>query len=565
MGVRRAMEMALAEANKGNARFFTFGPLIHNRQVLELLESKGVRSVVDISSLDKGTILIRAHGIPPEQRKQLKNSGLRLLDGTCPRVAKVQAIIRYHTKKGYTPVIIGEKDHAEVIGLVGYGLGQAKVINHPSDVENLPDMEKICVVAQTTQDERIFSEMTGRIIERFPDALIFNTICDETHSRQDEVRSLARHVDGMVVVGGYHSGNTRRLAQISRDAGIPTFHVETEKELDKEKFSYMGVVGIIAGASTPNWMITNVVKKMENIRSRKDIFIGRLIKHTLKFLLLSNLLVAMGAFSLSYAITVLTGSRGKVIFPLLAFFYVYAMYVLNRFLERGASAYNDPERGGFHKKHRFFQILTGIAATIGALIFSYHMGMAVYSAMAGLCILGIIYSFPIVPFSRKYLWKYSRIKDIPGSKTFSESFAWASVIVLLPLLKYGWAEWAASVVSFYFVLSISYVRSAFLDILQMQGDMIVGAETLPIVLGEKRTIRLLKMIIVSTALLLLISPVLNLVSPFAFLLLLCLIPLAICLQIYDENRIYQGPRIEYLAEGGFILAGIMALIWQGVT
>jgi 4-hydroxy-3-methylbut-2-enyl diphosphate reductase len=115
------------------------------------------------------------------------------------------------------------------------------------------------------------------------------------------------------------------------------------------------------------------------------------------------------------------------------------------------------------------------------------------------------------------------------------------------------------------VLSISYVRSAFLDILQMQGDMIVGAETLPIVLGEKRTIRLLKMIIVSTALLLLISPVLNLVSPFAFLLLLCLIPLAICLQIYDEKRIYQGPRIEYLAEGGFILAGIMALIWQGVT
>ncbi|MFC1819671.1 4-hydroxy-3-methylbut-2-enyl diphosphate reductase, partial [Thermodesulfobacteriota bacterium] len=416
MGVRRAMEIVLAEANRDEGPLFTYGPLIHNNQVLELLESKNVKVVDDITDLKSGTLLIRAHGIPPQQRKLLKSSTLKIIDATCPRVARVQAIIRYNTKKGYTPVIVGDKDHTEVIGLMGFGNGKARVINSPSEVFDLPETDKLFLVAQTTQNEQIYHEIEEVIKRRYPDALTFNTICEATSLRQKEVKSLAGHVDGVVVVGGYHSGNTCRLVQVSEATGTPTFHIETEKELEKENLSSMEVIGVTAGASTPNWMIRNVVKEIEAIRGRGETFMGRWIKQTLKFLLLSNIMVALGAFSLSHAAAILSGREPDIFHPLLSFLYIYAMHVLNRFLDKGASSYNDPERSGFYKKHRTFLTLSSITSIIGALALSYHLGITVFIAMSGLCILGIIYSIPIVPLSRRHLWRYSKIKDIPGSK-----------------------------------------------------------------------------------------------------------------------------------------------------
>ncbi|MBW1803872.1 MAG: 4-hydroxy-3-methylbut-2-enyl diphosphate reductase, partial [Deltaproteobacteria bacterium] len=215
MGVRRAVEIVLTEANRGSTPIYTFGPLIHNKQVMDLLESKGVYSIGDISGLKEGTLVIRAHGIPPDQRKRLRASALKLIDATCPRVARVQSIIRYHSHKGLTAVIVGDRDHAEVIGLVGYGNGRAHVINHADEVSRLPDGEKIFVVAQTTQDIHNFKSIVEAIKQRYPEALVFDTICDATHNRQDDVRSFAGHVDGVVVVGGHHSGNTQRLAQVA--------------------------------------------------------------------------------------------------------------------------------------------------------------------------------------------------------------------------------------------------------------------------------------------------------------------------------------------------------------
>ena len=136
MGVRRALDMVLTEANKDHGPLYTYGPLIHNEQVMKLLESKGVSPMDVIPHIQKGTIVIRAHGIPPEQRKLLKASGLTIIDATCPRVARVQSIVRYHTHKGSTALIVGEADHPEVIGLKGYGNGKAHVI---SSIEELPD------------------------------------------------------------------------------------------------------------------------------------------------------------------------------------------------------------------------------------------------------------------------------------------------------------------------------------------------------------------------------------------------------------------------------------------
>lgn len=562
MGVRRAMEMVLSEANRNEGVLYTYGPLIHNTQVIDLLKTKKVESISDISGLKNGTVLIRAHGIPPEERSKLKASSMKIIDATCPRVAKVQSIIRRHAKKGYTTVIVGDSDHAEVIGLVGYGEGKAIVINSIEELSNLPESEKICLVAQTTQNEKVYENITKKVTERFPDTLVFNTICEATSERQSEVKEIAANVDCMVVVGGYHSGNTKRLALVSEEAGTLAYHIETEKELKKEDFENMEVVGVTAGASTPNWMIKNVVKEIESIKGRNEIFLERWLKKVFKFLLLSNLLVSLGALSLSYTAAVLSYRKPNIPYPLLSFFYIYAIHVIYRFLDKGASTYNDPERAGFYSRHRIFLGLSSMMSIFCALSLSYHMGLKVFMVMSGLILLGIFYSIPIVPSGVRHLWRYAKIKDIPGSKTLLEAFAWTVVITLVPLLTAEVIKWPAIIVTFFVVLSLAFVRTAFFDVFQVQGDLIVGVETLPITLGEKQTMSLLKWIIVSAAAVLVIAPLLGIVSYFSLLLLACFFTLSMCLVAYENRKIYPGTFLEALVEGNLFFAGFLGVIWQ---
>ncbi|MBN1255736.1 MAG: 4-hydroxy-3-methylbut-2-enyl diphosphate reductase [Deltaproteobacteria bacterium] len=565
MGVRRAMEIVLTEINKGTSPLYTYGPLIHNQQVLGLLETKGVKAVDDITDLDEGTIIIRAHGIPPAERRRIKSSGLRIRDATCPRVARVQAIISSYTKQGYHAVIVGDKDHPEVKGLMGYANGRAHAIKSAKGASQLPRMRKVFVVAQTTQAGPTFREVVKAIKGRFPDALVFDTICDATYRRQREVRALSDHVDGVVVVGGYNSGNTQRLAQISQEAGMPTFHVETEEELDSEKLRDMEVIGVTAGASTPTWMIKSVVREIEGIQSRTETLLGRWVIKAARFLLLSNVVTAGGAFALAYAAALLAGRDTGIIYPSLAFFYIYAMHVLNRFLDKGASAYNDPEVATFYRKYRTFLVVSGVVSIIMALTLSWYLGLWVFVAMAGLNLLGIVYSVPLVPAGIRHLWPYTRIKDFPGSKTLSEALAWGVVIALLPLLGPRHVALLSSLAAFIFVFSLTYIRSAIFDIFQEQGDLIVGAETLPIMLGEERTLLLLKGVVVFAGLFLIAAPLSGAVGPFAYLLILTVISSAFCLLAYEKRWLFPGRRFEALVEGNFFLAGLLGLIWQILT
>jgi (E)-4-hydroxy-3-methyl-but-2-enyl pyrophosphate reductase len=562
MGVRRAMEMVLTEANKNKGPIFTYGPLIHNNQVMALLATKGVTSIDRIEGIVEGTLAIRAHGVPPSQRKLLKESGLRLIDATCPKVARVQSIIRYQTKKGYTAVIVGDRDHPEVIGLLGYAGDRAYVIRRRDEISNIPEEEKVFIVAQTTQDAGNYQDILEAFTQRFPDALVFDTICDATINRQAEVRAFSGQVDAVVVVGGYHSGNTQRLAQISEAEGLPTFCVETEKDLDKERLSTMEVIGVTAGASTPNWMIKNIVKEIEAIRTRKETFIGQWIKGAFKFMLLSNLLVALGGLALAHAVSVLSRREPNVIYPALAFFYINAMHVFNRFLDKEASTYNDPEMANFYSKCRMFLTVSGTTSMIGALALSYYVSITTFLSIVGLSVLGIIYNIRILPTSPRRLWRYTKIKDIPGSKTLSVALAWGAVITLIPLLEPTYIGWPAAVVSFIFVFSMVYVRSALFDIFQAQGDLIVGVETLPIVLGENRTLLLLKGIIIIGALINAAAGIFGLVGHFVYLLLLCFLSQMLSLLTYEKRWLYPGTRLEAMVEGNFIFAGLLGLVWR---
>ena len=267
-GVKSALEqtfMAIKERKAGET-ICTFGPLIHNRQVLDMLEDEGVMEENDIDACAGKKVVIRAHGVPPSLRRQLLAVGASIIDATCKRVARVQAVIKGYARRGYHIVIVGDADHAEVKGLMGYTEGRGTVISAPEQVDQIPlDCGDVLLVAQTTQNGEVFNEVKRRFMQRFPHGAVENTICGATHDRQAEVRRLAANVEAMVVVGGYHSGNTLRLAQVARESGVPTFHVETAADLDADKMKQFHKVGVSAGASTPHWMILNVVQFLESL------------------------------------------------------------------------------------------------------------------------------------------------------------------------------------------------------------------------------------------------------------------------------------------------------------
>lgn len=565
MGVRLAMERVLGEANRTEGPIYTFGPLIHNRQVMKLLESKGVRAVDSLEGISEGTLIIRAHGIPPDERAALKATGLRIIDATCPRVARVQGIVRSHARKGFTAVIVGDRDHAEVVGLLGYAEGPAYLIDDLKGVESLPQDKPLVVVAQTTQDTGFYREISRMILERNPRARIFDTICDATQNRQAEVASFAGNVDAVVVVGGFHSGNTRRLVQVSEAAGIPSFHVETENELDREALAAMDTVGVSAGASTPNWMIKNVVRELERVKSRKDTRSSQTLRNLLRFLLFGHVWVALGAFSLTHVAALLAGRTPDLVHPFMATLYIWAMHVLNQFLDRGASTYNEPDRAQFYKTQQTRLMITGIGAVAVSLMLAWTLGVSVMIAMAVVSVLGVLYGIPFVPVRRMKRWRTATIKEVPGSKTMVEALAWGVVIVLIPILGDAGGETAGTLVAFLFVVSMAYIRSALFDIFEVQGDMIVGIETLPVTMGERRTLQLLKVFIVGCVALLLAAGLLGAVPSLAFLLLICMVSFGFTIKTFESQWLYPGFRLETVVESNLLLAGIVALAWQAFS
>lgn len=265
MGVRRAVETTLKLVDSRSGPIATFGPLIHNPQVLEMLGQKGVEVLEEVPASTPGTVVIRAHGVPPERKRRLEASGAVIEDATCPRVVKVQAIIDKYQREGYTTVIVGDRDHAEVEGLMGHAGAAGLVVSRLTDLDGLSLTPPYIVVSQTTQDEKMFQEITREILERYPGGKVFNTICDSTHKRQDEVRNMCRDIEALVVVGGRNSANTKRLAEIAQGMNCPVFLVETEDELDLDRLRKFQSVGVTAGASTPVWIIRQVVVALEAI------------------------------------------------------------------------------------------------------------------------------------------------------------------------------------------------------------------------------------------------------------------------------------------------------------
>ena len=264
-GVKRAIRLASNAAKSKAGKAYTLGPLIHNPQVVEDLEKKGVRAVKDIRKNRKGTLIIRSHGVHPQILKRIRTKGIKVVDATCPFVKKAQRMAGLLHDQGYQVAVVGEAHHPEVQGIVGYAGDSAMVINHNRMKRSFPRFRKLGVIAQTTLSIDAFKQVIGRLIERTEELKVCNTICDATARTQKATLKLAGKVDMMIVVGGRNSANTTRLAKLCKHLGTSTHHVETAGELRKAWFKGKESVGITSGTSTPEWLIKQVVERIKSL------------------------------------------------------------------------------------------------------------------------------------------------------------------------------------------------------------------------------------------------------------------------------------------------------------
>lgn len=474
MGVRRAIEETLKLRYEGKGNLCTLGPLIHNPQVLEILKKLGIENK-KLEDLKEGdVVIIRAHGVTPEVLNKLKEKGCEIINCTCPRVGKIQAQAKKAKGEGKRVILVGDKDHAETKGILGYGGEGSICISSIEEAKNLNFSGKAVLLAQSTFSEKNYQEIAKILKEKNPQLEVLETVCDATSTRQEEAKEMAKKVDAMVVVGGSFSANTKRLKEIIEEEGIPAFLVEDENNLPEEIKKFKNI-GVTAGASTPNWLINRVLEKLIEMRAKG---IWKVLWRGVAFLSRSNLLIFLSILSLIYIISNVL----KLELPFYSYFiapmFLFSFHTLNSFSEKRAGEINEPAQQIFIEKNKKWLKTLGfifLSSSIAlSFISSLYLGIFTLSAS----ILGMLYLFP------------SFLTQIPCSKDLFTSSAWAIFSTLFYFILSKNFRLFESLFFFLFFFFIFLCRAIVYDLKDLQGDRMVGKETIPIYFGLKKSILL---------------------------------------------------------------------------
>jgi len=264
-GVKRAIDIAEKHQNS-----LTYGPLIHNKdEINRLKDGFNIGLANSLSDVKKDdTVVIRTHGIPKNELEILKNQDNQVIDATCPYVTKPQQIVEKMSKAGYSVIIFGDRNHPEIKGVVSYADGEdAFIVLDKDELDELPLRGRVAVVAQTTRKPEDFLKIVNALILKHKEVRVFNTICNATFENQDAAEELAKKADIMIVIGGKHSSNTKQLHSIASRGCRDSYLIENESELKEEWFRDKELCGISAGASTPDWIVQNVINKINEIKS----------------------------------------------------------------------------------------------------------------------------------------------------------------------------------------------------------------------------------------------------------------------------------------------------------
>jgi len=483
-GVNNAINKVIELSQKTTKKIFTLGPLIHNKDVIRTLEERGIRAVEKISEIKdkKNSILvIRAHGIPPQLEKEIIDSGMDFVDATCPLVKNVHNVITKYVEKGYCTIIVGDPHHAEVLGLKGYAGANCYVISSIEDAKNLTYIEKANLVAQTTQEEDFFFEIVKIIKDKVKELIISNTICNPTRLRQKETIEFSKISDLVIVIGGKHSANTNRLYQICKNISKRAIYVENENELSISDLKDVNTLFITAGASTPNWLIERVERKIKELTKKENIFIN-----IFNFISVSGIFTGFAAYGISYFIYANIGIKPDLILSLSISLSLMGVHIINRKIEKESSE-RDIKNIIFFKYRLLIKYLSYLSIILSVLI-SLKISLKTTLLISLFSILGLL---------------YSRIKSIfkkpLAVKDMFISAGWAYMTCFIPLLEYQ----KTNTINFYYLLSFvfisSLIRNIITSLLQKHNDIIISPQSVLYALNEdKSSIILIFLIIITT-------------------------------------------------------------------
>jgi len=560
-GVKRAMDAVLEAAVRNDGRAVqTLGPLIHNPQALELIGQRGVAVAESPDKVQNGTVVIRAHGIPIQDLRGLKarqaKGELKIVNATCPEVAKVHNKIKKWSPKGYFTVILGSHGHAESVAHRSFAESGSLIVANMTEAEALTDeqLKKVLVVAQTTFTVKDYHVISDYIRTRAGDAVFENTICEDTWMRQDEARRLAQTVDVVIVVGGKASSNTKHLAELAHHYGKPVQYVEVASELDLSPFTGKETVGVLAGASTPTWLVDEVVDVLEQLGDGPSRW-----RSFLQAAFGSSSLMALGAGLMTLGVHRWLDLPLGWRYPLLTATYVLAMYLLSPFMDPLGLGAKGPARARFLERHRKGLQASALLALLLTLGLAASLGVKVLAVVSGAALLGSAYKRRFQVGGTTY-----SLRSIPGSKDVVVALALATVAVITPI----WQEariWDLRAFAAIFLVGVlAFVRTVIYEIRDMQNDQIVGKETLPIFLGKRATKGVLAAILGG----LLAGPPW---PPFpnrepghplarALVLVICAAYPMLYLWLYHERFTTGKNRFELSVDFSFYLVGLLALV-----
>jgi 4-hydroxy-3-methylbut-2-enyl diphosphate reductase len=463
--------------------------------------------------------------------------------------------------QGRDVIIVGDRGHAEVVGLLGFSRGRGHVVESVQDVDALPALGEVAVVAQTTQSEELYGQVEERVRQRFPGAEVYSTICGSTADRQRETAELGSEVDVMVVVGGRQSANTMRLVQIARETGKPTLHVESAEELRDRDLEPYSVAGVTAGASTPNWVIEEVVTRIEGIhRERVHPWIGPLLRGV-DFSVRAGLLVALGAGGLAFVSATLLDRPFRFLHFAIPVTYVFSMLNWNTYAELQRGEMVDRARAVVFRRHGQLLTLLAVVLAAASLLLAACVGIVALLVLSLSAVLGLLYAIPIFPEDMRF--RYRRLKDLPGSRNIFFAAAVAVITVVIPLLDPAGPDLpyplAGVAVPLLLTGVLAFARSVVLDVKDLQSDLFAGRDTIPVVLGKKGAKVLLGWMLGTTTVVLVVAPPLGWVGYGAWFQVLTMFLTVGTIFLYHLRSMGYGILFHSALDTTFLLAALVAL------
>lgn len=554
-GVRRAVDRVVTEIKKGDAPFRVYGPLVHNPQVIEALRDRGVATCHEPWDQKGGTLFLRTHGVTAGERKRLSRLDLKLKDLTCPRVGRALSIAASRASRGFDVLIFGDPGHHEVKAILSVAGPSGRVISSVDQVEKLPELKKPFLLSQTTQNTEDYQELIDVLSRRWPGLQFASTICDSTARRQRELRELMRRADAVVIVGGRNSANTGRLATIAARGGLPVFTVETHEELDPEALSGYRRVLLSAGASTPEWSIRKVRERLLEIQGQSHG--GVWIRTIFRNLVFSGAHIPVIALFLALAQGVSLGGAGWGTAGLAAGFLLWSFTSFTAVLECRGVSMTSQKRQEFIRNNEGLMLgagwfSLGVSLALGALLGTVWLVWTLAAILS--CLL---YALPLMR-KNQFL---DVIRSIPGSREVLFTLAWGVLVCVLPAVTLAGLDFGLKLMVWPLSLAfLFFARSLLIDLVDLQGDALLGMDTLPLHLGAARCRKIL-LTSAFTAAFVQVGAILGNGLPVCAVTFVLAPALLAFAYLYLERKPFPSElSVRVLSDGSLLLAGLVPYI-----